>query len=122
MDEAVPSKSGLYQKLVQCRILPKCFIIFTSSHGSYEAKRKVRGVCDTLWEIAEEHAEIFISKYFKEKDHLAEKLIKLLRLNDDGSGPLTNLRGLTKNPFLTAVICGVFEDSGNALPSNNTRL
>ena len=125
LDEAVPGKSGLYQKLVQCRILPKCFIIFTSSHGSYEAKRKVRGVCDTLWEIdgfAEEHAEIFISKYFKEKDHLAEKLIKLLRLNDDGSGPLTNLRGLTKNPFLTAVICGVFEDSGNALPSNNTRL
>lgn len=125
LDEAVPGKTGLYQKLVECRILPKCFVIFTSSHGSYEAKRKVRGVCDTLWEIdgfAEGHAEIFISKYFKEKRHLAEELIELLRLKDDRSGSLSNLRGLTKNPFLTAVICGVFEDYGNDLPSNSTRL
>lgn len=121
LDEAVPGKTGLYQKLVESRILPKCFIIFTSSHGSYEAKRKVRGVCDTLWEIggfAEEHAEIFISKYFKEREHLAEKVISHLR----PSGPFTNLRGLTKNPFLTAALCGVFEDSGNVLPTNSTRL
>lgn len=121
LDEAVPDKTELYQKLVQCRILPKCFIIFTCSLGSYEAKSKVRRFCDTLWEIdgfAEKHAEIFISKYFKEREH-AEKLIKLL---EDGSGPLTNLRALTKKPFLTAVLCGVFEDSGIALPSNSTRL
>lgn len=126
LDKAVRGRTGLYEKLVEGKVLRECFIIFTSSHGSYEAKRKVRGVCDTLWEMsgfAEEHAEIFISKYFNDRTHLAEKLIELLRLSeDDGSGPFTNLRGLTKNPFFTAVLCGVFEDSGNVLPPNSTRL
>ena len=80
LDEADSFKLDMYYSLVQSKLLPGCHIVITSRH---EVGKKVRPYCDTLWEIVgftKEDAESFIRKYFKGKEHLAEKLIKRLKL------------------------------------------
>ena len=74
LDEADPSELAMYFKLVKRKELPGCHIVLTSRH---EAGKRVRRYCDTLWEIVgftEEDAKSFIGKYFKNMEHLAEKL------------------------------------------------
>ena len=136
LDEADSCKLGLYHSLVQSKLLATCHIVFSSRH---EVGKKVRPYCDTLWEIVgftEEDAESFIRKYFKGKEHLAEKLIERLISSrydddddddDDGGGggtidPLKTLGDLTKNPLNTALLCCLFDDFEGVLPTSRTQL
>ena len=127
LDEADSFKLDMYYSLVQSKLLPACQIVITSRH---EVGKKVRPYCDTLWEIVgftKKDAESFIRKYFKGKEHLAEKLIKQLKLpeyddDDDDKHPLATLRELTKNPLNTALLCCLFEDLEGVLPTSRTEL
>ena len=146
LDEADSCKLGLYHSLVQSKLLATCHIVVSSRH---EVGKKVRPYCDTLWEIVgftKEDAESFMRKYFKDKGHLAEKLIKRLISSryddddddnddddddDDGGGggggggtidPLKTLDDLTKNPLNTALLCCLFDDFEGVLPASRTQL
>ena len=136
LDEADSRKLDMYYSFVQSKLLAACHIVVTSRH---EAGKKVRPYCDTLWEIvgfSKEDVESFIRKYFKGKEHLAEKLIKRLISSryddsddddddDEGGGtndPLKKLGDLTKNPLNTALLCCLFEDFEGVLPASRTQL
>ena len=123
LDEADSRKLDMYYSFVQSKLLAACHIVVTSRH---EAGKKVRPYCDTLWEIvgfSKEDAESFIRKYFKGKEHLAEKLIKRLILPEYSIGdPLETLGELTKNPLNTALLCCLFEDFEGVLPTSRTEL
>ena len=127
LDEADSFKLDMYYSLVQSKLLPACHIVITSRH---EVGKKVRRYCDTLWEMVgftKEDAESFIRKYFKGKEHLAEKLIKRLELleyndDDDDDDPLATLGELTKNPLNTALLCCLFEDFEDVFPTSRTKL
>ncbi|XP_073253368.1 uncharacterized protein [Porites lutea] len=133
LDEADSFKLDMYYSLVQSKLLPACHIVISSRH---EVGKKVRPYCNTLWEIVgftKEDAESFIRKYFKGKEHLAEKLIKRLKLleyddndddddDDDDDDPLATLGELTKNPLNTALLCCLFEDFEDVLPTSRTEL
>ena len=138
LDEADLFTLDIYYLLVQRKLLPACHIVITSRH---EAGKKVRQYFDTLWEIVgftKEDAESFIRKYFKGKEHLAEKLIERLKLpeyddddyydDDDDDDyvedkqPLKTLGELTKNPLNTALLCCLFEDFEGVLPTSRTEL
>ncbi|CAH3184561.1 unnamed protein product, partial [Porites lobata] len=122
LDEADSFKLDMYYSLVQSKLLPACHIVITSRH---EVGKKVRPYCDALWEIVgftKEDAKSFIRKYFKGKEHLAEKLIERLKLPEYDDDPLTTLGELTKNPLNTALLCCVFEDFEGVLPTSRTEL
>ena len=123
LDEADSRKLDMYYSFVQSKLLAACHIVVTSRH---EAGKKVRLYCDTLWEIvgfSKEDAQSFIRKYFKGKEHLAEKLIKRLILPEYSTGdPLETLGELTKNPLNTALLCCLFEDFEGVLPTSRTEL
>ena len=122
LDEADSFKLDMYYSLVQSKLLPACHIVITSRH---EVGKKVRPYCDTLWEIVgftKEDAESFIRKYFKGKEHLAEKLIERLKLLEYDDDPLKTLGELTKNPLNTALLCCLFEDFEGVLPTSRTEL
>ena len=123
LDEADSGKLDMYYLLVQSKLLASCHSVVTSRH---EVGKKVRPYCDTLWEIVgftNEDAESFIRKYFKGKEHLAEKLIKRLILPEYSTGdPLETLGELTKNPLNTALLCCLFEDFEGVLPTSRTEL
>ena len=123
LDEADSFKLDMYYSLVQSKLLPACHIVITSRH---EVGKKVRPYCDALWEIVgftKEDAKSFIRKYFKGKEHLAEKLIKRLILPEYSTGdPLETLGELTKNPLNTALLCCLFEDFEGVLPTSRTEL
>ena len=118
LDEADPSKLAMYIKLAESRDLPKCHIVFTSRH---ETGKKVRRYCDTLWEIVgftEDDASDFIIKYFKDMEHLADRLLEELSpwfgSND--------IRGMTSNPLNTALLCVLYEDFEGDFPTSRTQL
>ncbi|KAM7427491.1 hypothetical protein ABFA07_021382 [Porites harrisoni] len=124
LDEADSFKLDMYYSLVQSKLLPACHIVITSRH---EVGKKVRPYCDALWEIVgftKEDAKSFIRKYFKGKEHLAEKLIERLIFPeyDDDDDPLKTLGELTKNPLNTALLCCLFEDFEGVLPTSRTEL
>ncbi|KAM7434594.1 NACHT [Porites harrisoni] len=118
LDEADPSNLKMFSNLVESRDLSGCYIVLTSRH---EAGRKVRRFCDTLWEIVgftKEDAEDFIRKYFKniKKEHLAGKLIaKIWSSNKD-------LQELTKNPLNATLLCVLYENLEDDLPTSRTNL
>ena len=116
LDEADSRKLDMYYSVVQSKLLASCHIVITSRH---EVGKKVRPYCDTLWEIvgfSKEDAEIFIRKYSKGKEHLAEKLIKRLRR------PLYLHDELAKSPLNTVLLCCLFEDYEGVLPASRTQL
>ncbi|CAH3113177.1 unnamed protein product [Porites lobata] len=122
LDEADSFKLDMYYSLVESKLLPACHIVITSRH---EVGKKVRPYCDALWEIVgftSEDAESFIRKYFKGKEHLAEKLIERLTLPEYDDDPLKTLGELTKNPLNTALLCCLFEDFEGVLPTSRTEL
>ena len=122
LDEADSFKLDMYYSLVQSKLLPACHIVITSRH---EVGKKVRPYCDALWEIVgftKEDAKSFIRKYFKGKEHLAEKLIERLKLPEYDDDPLKTLGELTKNPLNTALLCCLFEDFEGVLPTSRTEL
>ncbi|XP_068695479.1 nucleotide-binding oligomerization domain-containing protein 2-like [Montipora foliosa] len=116
LDEVDSSKFDLYNDLLESRVLPNCRIVITSRH---EAGRTVRRYFDTLWEIIGftfVDAQIYILKYFKGMEHLAEELLKQL-LSDR-----SELRQLTRNPLNTALLCIIWEDFKGVLPPEKTQL
>ena len=116
LDEVDSSKFDLYNDLLESRVLPNCRIVITSRH---EAGRTVRRYFDTLWEIIGftfDDAQIYILKYFKGMEHLAEELVKQL-LSDR-----SELRQLTRNPLNTALLCIIWEDFKGVLPPEKTQL
>ncbi|XP_068695464.1 protein NLRC5-like isoform X2 [Montipora foliosa] len=116
LDEVDSSNFDLYNDLLESRVLPNCRIVITSRH---EAGRTVRRYCDTLWEIIGftfADAQIYIRKYFKGMEHLAEELVKQL-LSDR-----SELRQLTRNPLNTALLCIIWEDFKGVLPPEKTQL
>ena len=128
LDEADSCKLNLYYSLVQSKLLAACHIVVTSGR---EVGKKVRPYCDTLWEIVgytKAETESFIRKYFKDEAHLAERLIKVLRLEDDEHDNhddyelFEGLRRLTSNPLYTTLLCCVFEDFKGVLPASRTQL
>ena len=120
LDEA--DELAMYDKLVKSKELPGCHIVLTSRH---EAGKKVRRYCDTQWEIVgftKEDAKTFIRKYFKNMEHLAEKLLHKLWPEPFWSKESTSLAELTKNPLNTALVCILFEDFNGDLPTSRTQL
>ncbi|KAL9975269.1 hypothetical protein ACROYT_G012415 [Oculina patagonica] len=118
LDEADPSTLSMYIKLAESRELPKCHIVFTSRH---ETGMKVRRYCDTLWEIvgfSEDDANSFIVKYFKDNEHLADRLLEELSPWYGSS----DLREMTSNPLNTALLCVLCEDFEGDLPTSRTQL
>ena len=122
LDEADSFKLDMYYSLVQSKLLPAWHIVITSRH---EVGKKVRPYCDALWEIVgftDNDAESFIRKYFKGREHLAEKLIERLTFPEYDDDPLKTLGELTKNPLNTALLCCLFEDFEGVLPTSRTEL
>ncbi|XP_068721142.1 protein NLRC3-like isoform X2 [Montipora capricornis] len=119
LDEVDSREVGMYINLLESKVLPYCHIVITSRH---EAGKKVRRYCDTLWEIVGftfEDAQIYILRYFKGMEHLAEGLLKQLLLH---IGQARDLKGLTRNPLNTALLCILWEDFKGALPLERTQL
>ncbi|XP_066020593.1 protein NLRC5-like isoform X2 [Pocillopora verrucosa] len=115
LDEADLGKIDLFISLTQRKVLPKCLFVFTSRH---ESGMKMRRYCDNLWEIVgftQEDAEHFIYKYFRNMEHLAERLFKEIRSR-------SYLRQLTSNPLNTALLCILCEDFKEAFPESRTQL
>ena len=115
LDEADPQKLEMFLKLIQRKELPGCYIVLTSHH---KAGSKVRPYIDTLLEIVgftTTEAECYIRKYFKDKKNLAEQLISEVKFHKD-------LRELTQNPLNTLLLCFIFDDSQEILPTNRTQL
>ena len=115
LDEADLGKIDLFISLTQRKVLPKCLFVFTSRH---ESGMKMRRYCDNLWEIVgftQEDAEHFIYKYFRNMEHLAERLSKEIRSR-------SYLRQLTSNPLNTALLCILCEDFKEAFPESRTQL
>ncbi len=118
LDEADHSKLPMYIKLAESRELPKCHIVFTSRH---ETGMKVRRYCDTLWEIegfTGDDANSFIVKYFKDNEHLADRLLEELSPRFGSR----DLREMTSNPLNTALLCVLCEDLEGDLPKSRTQL
>ena len=126
LDEADPCERDIYLSLLSCKLLPDCHVVITSRH---EVGKKVSRYCDNLWEIVgftKEDSKSFIRKYFRGKDHLAEKFI-----NDHVeywyADPTDDInRGfadLAKNPLNLTLLCCIFEDSEKIFSeSSRTRL
>ncbi|XP_068686712.1 NLR family CARD domain-containing protein 3-like [Montipora foliosa] len=115
LDELPTHKLPVYEEIIRGRMLSKCYLIVTARH---KAGIKVRECCDTLLEVkgfTKYDAEDFISRYFKTKEHLAEKLLE--RLRSDAS-----LREVTANPLNAAFLCLLCEDVQGDLPKGKTLL
>lgn len=115
LDEADHGAIDMFIKLAQGKELNKCLFVFTSRH---ESGMKMRRYCDNLWEIVgftQEDAKHFIYKYFRNMEHLAERLFKEIRSRSD-------LRQLMSNPLNTALLCILCEDFKEAFPKSKTQL
>ena len=115
LDKADHGKINMFINLAQSKELPKCLFVFTSRH---ESGIKMRRYCDNLWEIVgftEEDAEHFIYKYFRNMEHLANRLLQEIRSRSD-------LRQLITNPLNTALLCILREDFEDAFPESRTQL
>ena len=115
LDEADYGKIDMFINLAQSKELPECLFVFTSRH---ESGMEIRCYCDNLWEIVgftEEDAEDFIFKYFRNMEHLAERLLEEIRSRSD-------LRQRTSNPLNTALWCILCEDFKEAFPESRTQL
>ena len=115
LDELPSSKLQMFSEVIEGRVLPKCYIVATARH---EAGIVVRKCCDTLLEIegfTEEHVREFITKYFKRRPDLADKLSA--RMSHD-----ENLTEMAANPLNTALLCLLCEEFEGILPENRAQL
>ncbi|XP_022810335.1 protein NLRC3-like, partial [Stylophora pistillata] len=113
LDEADQGKIGMFIDLAQGKELAKCLFVFTSRH---ESGIKLRRYCDNLWEIVGltwKDAEQFIYKYFKNMEHLANRLLEEI-LTRSAS------RQLMSNPLNTALLCILCEDFKETFPESRT--
>ena len=103
LDELPTGKLQDFREIIQGRMLPKCHFVVTARE---EAGIKVRECCHTLLEIegfTKEDSRKFITKYFKNMEDLAEKLLEKLKQDKI-------LRDLTANPLNTALLCLLCDD------------
>ena len=115
LDELPSNKLPMFSEVIEGRVLPKCYIVATARH---EAGIVVRKYCDTLLEIegfTKKHVREFITKYFKSRPDLAEKL--WARLSRD-----ENLKEMAANPLNTALLCLLCEEFEGILPENRAQL
>ena len=115
LDDVPANKLPMFSKIIQGRVLPKCTLVATARH---EAGIKVRIHCDTLLEIegfTQEDAEMFIVKYFKTTENLAQDLLSKLD-NDE------NLMEMAANPLNTALLCLVCEEFQGIFPESRAEL
>ena len=115
LDELASTEMPIISEILAGRVLPKCKVVATARH---EAGVKVRQLCDTLFEVkgfTEAQAREFITKYFKEKSELAEKLSAQISHDE-------NLREMCANPLNTALLCLLCEEFGGTLPEKRTTL
>ena len=115
LDELPSSKVPMISKILEGKVLPKCYIVATARH---EAGIKLRKCCDTLLEVegfTKKHASAFIAKYFRGRSELAEKLTA--RISQDKI-----LQEMCANPLNTALLCLLCEEFSGTLPENRTKL
>ena len=115
LDELPANMFAAFKKVIQGRMLPKCYIVVTARQ---EVGMEVRECCDTLLEIegfTKEDAREFIFRYFKAKPHLAQKLLNKLESDK-------NLQQLTESPLNTVLLCLLCEDSDGIFPESGTQL
>ena len=115
LDELPANMFAAFKEVIQGRVLPKCYIVATARQ---EVGMEVRECCDTLLEIegfTKEDAREFILRYFKEKPHLAPKLLNKLESDK-------NLQQLTESPLNTVLLCLLCEDSDGNFPESGTQL
>ena len=115
LDELPSSKVPMISKILEGKVLPKCYIVATARH---EAGIKLRKCCDTLLEVegfTKKHASAFIAKYFRGRSELAKKLTA--RISQDKI-----LQEMCANPLNTALLCLLCEEFSGTLPENRTKL
>ena len=115
LDELPSTEMPTISEIIAGRVLPKCKVVATARH---EAGVKVRKFCDTLLEVegfTEAEAREFISKYFKEKSELAEKLSARISRDE-------NLSEMCANPLNTVLLCLLCEEFDGTLPEKRTTL
>ena len=104
-----------FTEVIQGRMLPECRIVTTARQ---EVGMAVREHCDTLLEIegsTKEDAREFIVRYFKEDEHLAEKLLNKLKVD-------VNLQRMSESPLNTVLLCLLCEDFDGIFPGSGTQL
>ncbi|CAH3178139.1 unnamed protein product [Porites lobata] len=115
LDELPANMFAAFKEVIQGRVLPKCYIVATARQ---EVGMEVRECCDASLEIegfTKEDAREFILRYFKEKPHLAPKLLNKLESDK-------NLQQLTESPLNTVLLCLLCEDSDGIFPESGTQL
>ena len=114
LDELPRNHLSAYTDIIQGRVLPESYIVVTARH---KVGVKVRECCHTLLQVegfTKTDAKKFIRRYLK-KQLLAKKLLDKLASD-------RTLRGLTRNPLNTALLCLLCEDSGGKFPASRTLL
>eukprot|EP00058_Branchiostoma_floridae_P016545 XP_002602033.1 hypothetical protein BRAFLDRAFT_82622 [Branchiostoma floridae] len=101
--------------LIQGKILRNCRVLVTSRpyHCVVDLEK-----CHQFYKIvgySRENSEMFIHKYFSSSPESASKLIKELHSN-------SNLSEIVVNPLNNVLICVVWEDNNNELPSGKDDL
>ena len=115
LDELPSTEVPIISEIIAGRVLPKCKVVATARH---EAGVKVRKFCDTLLEVegfTEIQVREYVTKYFKEKSELAEKLSVQISRDE-------NLKEMCGNPLNTALLCLLCEEFGGTLPEKRTTL
>jgi len=94
LDEVPASKLPVFKEIIQGRELPKCRVVATAQH---KAGMKLRVHRDNLLQFEgfkEEDAREVIFKYFTNTKNLAEKLVSMLKndenLRDEAAKPLNS--------------------------------
>ncbi|XP_066271883.1 nucleotide-binding oligomerization domain-containing protein 2-like [Branchiostoma lanceolatum] len=101
--------------LIQGKILRNCHALVTSR--PYHCVKDLEK-CHQFYKIvgySKENSEEFIHKYFCESPESASKLVEQLKNN-------SNLSAIAVNPLNNVLICVVWEDNNNELPSSKADL
>ena len=151
LDEVDSEKLPFYIRLMQTHELPGCYSVLTSRHEVGKKVRRYCDTLWEIVGFIKKDAISFIRKYFRNKPQMAEKLLKQIWPIDDWSPYLkddsvdssdsdsssdgdfdencddvsrtsTDLRELTKNPLHATLLCALFEELGDDLPTKKTAL
>ncbi|XP_078572121.1 uncharacterized protein LOC144859389 [Branchiostoma floridae x Branchiostoma japonicum] len=101
--------------LIQGKILRNCHVLVTSR--PYHCVKDLEK-CHQFYKIvgySKENSEEFINKYFRKSPESASKLVRLLQSN-------SSLSEIVVNPLNNVLICVVWEDNINELPSSKAEL
>ncbi|CAH1255554.1 NLRC5 [Branchiostoma lanceolatum] len=102
-------------KLIQGKILRNCHVLVTSR--PYHCVKDLKK-CHQFYKIvgySKENSEEFIHKYFCKSPESASRLVEQLHSN-------SNLSEMVANPLNNVLICVVWEDNNQKLPSSKAEL